>query len=367
MQILSAVDAISPAFARTKLVLFTPFRKGRTWKLSATSYLSFAGTIFIPFPLIYCAAFLLVPGATPAFKIFWIGLGVFLTLLYVLVFALCGRLQFAFFDMVLNHGELVAPAWRKYGPQSRRWTGVKMLTGTLFTLVMAVPAFAVFRRIATSFPAMLESLRASQHTQQPPTEFFNLMAAFYGAYFLLMLAVWGYSLMISTISAFVVPSMALENTPVMDAFRRFAGFVRRETGQFFAYIGIRIGLGMVGYFGLVLVYEIALFFVLAVVALICALIGLLLHLAGVPNAVLFGLGLVTFFIVMFALNIYLLALVLGPFFTFFEAHTLYFLGGRYPLLGDLLERSTPPPRLQPPPGPPIAPWDPSLYTPPPQV
>ena len=52
MPILSALDAISPAFARTKLVLFSPFRKGRTWKLAATAYLATAGAVFLPFPLI---------------------------------------------------------------------------------------------------------------------------------------------------------------------------------------------------------------------------------------------------------------------------------------------------------------------------
>jgi hypothetical protein len=34
---------------------------------------------------------------------------------------------------------------------------------------------------------------------------------------------------------------------------------------------------------------------------------------------------------------------MGSLITFFQAYALYFLGGRYPLLGDLLDRSTPPP------------------------
>ena len=44
---------------------------------------------------------------------------------------------------------------------------------------------------------------------------------------------------------------------------------------------------------------------------------------------------------------------MGTLLTFFQAYALYFLGGRYPLLGDLLDRSTPPPAYayatQPPP------------------
>jgi hypothetical protein len=46
--------------------------------------------------------------------------------------------------------------------------------------------------------------------------------------------------------------------------------------------------------------------------------------------------------------------------TFLEAYTLYFLGGRYPMLGDLLTASTPPP-----PPPPPAPVYPAYVAPPP--
>ena len=34
---------------------------------------------------------------------------------------------------------------------------------------------------------------------------------------------------------------------------------------------------------------------------------------------------------------------MGCIMTFFQAYGMYFLGGRYPLLGDLLDRTTPPP------------------------
>ena len=153
--------------------------------------------------------------------------------------------------------------------------------------------------------------------------------------------------------------MALENVSVDEAFRRFTGFVQRETAQFFAYVGIRLVLGLAGYFGLIFAYEIVLFLLMAVVGIVCGLIGLLLHAAGVPNAVLIVLGIVTFALFMLAVNFYVLVLALGPFFTFFEAHTLYFLGGRYPMLGELLERSTPPAAPYVPPPAYAQPYDPS--------
>ena len=55
MRILSATEAVSPAVERTKLVLFTPFRVGRSWKLAMTGYLGYASVLYLPVPLIWLA------------------------------------------------------------------------------------------------------------------------------------------------------------------------------------------------------------------------------------------------------------------------------------------------------------------------
>src|ERR1700753_460799 len=103
MQILSAVDAISPAFERMKLVLYSPFRKGRTWKLSVTGYLAAAGTIFLPFTLIYgLIGWMFRDKIPPVGVTIIVAATLVLTALYVFIFVLCSRLQFAFFDIVLN-------------------------------------------------------------------------------------------------------------------------------------------------------------------------------------------------------------------------------------------------------------------------
>ncbi len=78
------------------------------------------------------------------------------------------------------------------------------------------------------------------------------------------------------------------------------------------------------------------------------LIGLALHLAGVPMTLLIVLAAILG-IALYLFNIvYVMLGTFGIFLTFMQAHTLYFLAGRYPLLGDLLEQSTPP--LMPEPG-----------------
>ena len=343
MQILSATEAISPAFARTKLILYSPFRVGRTWKLSATAYLSIVGTMFLPFTLIYAAVGLVIPALPHVFRVLIVAVSLALTAIYIVMFWLCGRLKFAFFDIVLNRGEFVAPAWRKYGERARQWTLTKMLLGSVFTLALAIPAYAVFRTFISALPALQAQMSAMDKNSGFPPGMANFMAAFYGAYFVATFVVAAYFIAISTISSFVVPTMALENASVGDAFRRFTAFARRETKQLAAFVGVRIGLAIVGYIATTLAYEIVLFLLMAVAAIVCGVIGLLLHLAGVPMTVLLVLGVIVIIFFVFIVNGYLLLLALGPFFTFFEAHTLYFLGGRYPLLGELLDRSTPAP------------------------
>jgi hypothetical protein len=346
MRILSATECISPAIERTKLVLFTPFRKGRTWKLSATAYLAMASGMFSAFPLLYLAY---VPAAKRHFgmwAVFALIAAVFLTsALYVFLFYLFTRLKFAYFDIVVNRGEFVAPPWRKYGPQTLSWMGFKILFGILFSLAIGAPLASYMKHI-------LPLLASMQPGQPPPPDFF---AAIFAGYGLLALLTSTFAIISGLLGDFIVPSLALENTGLKEAFRRMAELIRREPGEFFLYALLKTVLGGAAYFGAILVYEIVLFLVVLVVGLIAAAIGFVLHLIGVPTAILMVLGFVLSAVVLGLLTIYGLILVIGPVFTFLDAYALYFLGGRYPLLGELLDRSTPPPAYLPyPPDPPAS-------------
>jgi hypothetical protein len=91
--------------------------------------------------------------------------------------------------------------------------------------------------------------------------------------------------------------------------------------------------------------EIGIFFILLLSLIPFAIVGgilwFALHSAGaVGTAILIAAAVVggLFFIVW----IFLVCIaILGSVYTFSQAYSLYFLGGRYPLLGDLLDRSTP--------------------------
>jgi hypothetical protein len=102
-------------------------------------------------------------------------------------------------------------------------------------------------------------------------------------------------------------------------------------------------------------WEILFIILTLIVGTVVFLFGLLLHLLGVPPLVLSGLA---FLIVglWYLFLLYSIVFPLGAVLTFLDAYADYFLGGRYPMLGDLLDRSTPPAR---------PPYYPPYYPPPP--
>src|SRR5665213_655263 len=239
MRILSPLDAVSPAIARTKLVLFTPFRKGRTWKLCATGYLATASAMFLPVPLIYLFFLPLVYRHTGRGAAYLAaGAVVLLTAIGLAIFYLCSRLQFVLFDIVLNRGEFVAPAWRKYGRQSWKWTGIKVLLGTVFTLALGIP-------VAVYVIHHVIPLLASVTPNQPPP--MELFVALFGFEFGMLFGLGGLFLAHWLLTDFVLPSLALEDTTLGEAFRRFFQLVRREPGPFSLYVLLKIGLALAGY------------------------------------------------------------------------------------------------------------------------
>lgn len=350
MQILSALDAISPSFARTKLILFSPFRYGRTWKLCATAYLGMASSMFLPLPLL---VFFFLPKIRQAggagVEGFAIGASLVVTLVLLGLFYLFTRIRFASFDIVLNRGEFVAPAWRKYGPQAFKWTVFKTILGTLGLVVIALPGIA----FVTRFIAVISTLKPGE---QPPPEFiFGLMSGYLTVYLIFGLYLWISSLL----SDFIVPSLALEDTTLGEAFRRLGLLIRNEPGQFCAYALLKLVLAFAFIMAATLGLEVLILIVLLIVALVAGLIGLLLHAIGVPLVVLYVLGGILAFAFYILFIFYGVFIVNGTVMTFLESYTLYFLGGRYPMLGDLLTASTPPPAtaspLYPQPYPPFAP------------
>jgi hypothetical protein len=254
---------------------------------------------------------------------------------FVWIFHLCSRLQFAYFDIMVNRGEFVAPSWRKYGPQSRPWTWFKVWIGVGATLLLAIPVLACMPQIVSVFHQMASTPRG----QAPSPKFIVLI---YAGYFLFLLIFGIAYIACSLMTDFVLPSLALENTGIREGLRRMSALMRQETGEFFLYVLLRLGLGMCAYMGVIVIWEIVFILSTLILGGIAFGIGFCLHLAGVPAPILIALaiilGVLWYFFQIGVVMVYGMGIVL----TFLDAYSLYFLGGRYPLLGDLLDRSEPP-------------------------
>ena len=121
MRTLSATEAINPALECTKTILFRPFRKGASWKLAASAYLSLMGRLFIPVPLFL----FMLPGAAkfnnPLLVVGLAILGVFLTGILFVIFVIGCRFQFILFDIVLTRTRQIAPLWRRNANHTWPW------------------------------------------------------------------------------------------------------------------------------------------------------------------------------------------------------------------------------------------------------
>lgn len=339
MQPLSPTDAISPAFTRTRAVLFQPFRPGRSWKLAFCAYLALCGSLFIPFPVFP----LLVPrpaGAGPSFSVLiWIG-SVALCALMFAFYYLGSRMQFVLFDYVLTPNPLIAPLWRRHGERTWRWIALKLLVTLPISLVVLIPLYPLIKRLITLFPT-------PQMPPQPPDP--SLIGAIFSLYAVLLPAIWFLFLIASILSDFVLPSLALEDASISESLRRLGLLCQQEPLALIGYVFMRVLLAVLGF---ILQYAATI-----IVSLPFALVLGAIAFAGwfalhtfVPKLVLI-VGGAALYLTFLVCAFYIQLGTFGALIIFFRAYSLYFLGGRYPLLGNILEPlpfpgPPPPPMVQ---------------------
>jgi hypothetical protein len=347
MRVLSASEAISPAIERTKFVLFRPFRKGRSWKLAATAYLSTMGCVFIPIPLLL----LLLPWIhAPAtisrstFTLIFAGIAFFYSAIMFVFFYIGARLDFVLFDIVLFKAEFVAPVWRKYAPHTWRWIGLKVVFGTVLSVIAGAP-LAVWGLHA--MPVLFV-----QPGQMPSPQAF---ATLFGFYFTVMAVLGVIFLASSLLGNFVLPYIALEDASLAVGLRRYADLIEAEPGQMVLFVIFKVLLGIVALIALevgIILIEI----ILAIPIGIIAFLGwLALHHLGPAGTLMMAAGGIVLYFCFFVGLFYFLLGLQGVVIIFFQAYAMYFLGGRYPLLGNLIDQFTPqpyfyPPGFAPPPG-----------------
>ncbi len=333
---LSAAEAVGPAWERTKEVLF----EHRSWrlyfKLSAVATLAALGNGFnfnlnVPARTLnnsgnagHAAAAMIAAAAAAFFLIFLIALAIFLVLFYA-----GSRMQFVLIDVVARRETVIRPLWDRYGAPTWKWIGVKV---ALFLAMLAVVAalmapflFAIFRQ-AKKGPQSQMSAGAA--------------LSLFGAIALLFVVIVAFFAILYLLRDFVLPVMALENAPLGEGVRRLRLMLRHEPGQMLLYLFLRFILGIMLGIAAIIVLILGMAIVGVPVVGGCWALWHTIAAHGSAGAkILVVAACIVGGLVTLGWTVFVYICSAGFVTTFFQAYALYFFAGRYPLLGEVLEPS----------------------------
>jgi hypothetical protein len=348
MRPLSATETLSPAIEHTKALL-RPFSLGLWLKLGLVATFAEMGGQFLAPPMgnfgghghnsgIGAVAGALTPllvGIIVAAAL--VGLLIGFALLY-----LGSRLQLVLMDLVATRTTYVAPAWHRTASRTWRWIGVKVVCFLGLLAAGAAIAAGPIIYFIHSFPA---------GAQQPGAAFFGgialLILTIFCVILVFVLATWA-------LRDFVLPFILFEDAPFGDALARAASLIRDEPGPVLFYFFMKFVFSLVAGIGAELCIALVAFVAAIPTGLVAFILWLALHHAGTLGTIFmyvgFGLLGALFLIALLAAII----CVGGATLIFYQAYALYFLGGRIPQIGNLLE-PPPQPYYPPMPAPPFTP------------
>jgi large-conductance mechanosensitive channel len=271
---LSPIDAFSPAFERTKMMLLRPFRL-KTWLklgfigwlggglVTASANFNFRGGVpqfpHDQFPedpwakisqaihSIHLANFL---HAYLHFILAALAVVVAISLVFLYLFC---RFRFILFDVVVSGQPVIGRGWHRYAPQANRYFGFwfvyALVNWAAMVLIIGMPIWHAYKSGAfsgdNSFLAFLEVIGSIA---------LGVIAAS---------IVFG---IVSTLAKdFILPLMALDDLPLGEAWSQLWRVISSEPGAWAGYLGMKLLLA----FGAGIGFSIA--FVLAMLVLILVL------------------------------------------------------------------------------------------------
>lgn len=355
MRPLSAVDSVSPAWQHTHRLLLAR----RDWrillKIGAVAVFAEAGGFNSSFGNGGNLGAGKAPAVMAALLAFIVLISIVALLVGLVFFYISSRLQFVLFDVVLRSDTTVAPIWSRYGTVTWRWMLLKFLFFVAALLCLA-PVLV---------PMVLHIIRATANsTDGQMANPASFIVSIFGFVLLILLFALIIGVCYVLVRDFGLPSMALENAPISVTIQRVLRLIQAEPGQITLYLVILLALRI----AFAVVCYIILFFAALVAAIPFGGAGLALWLSLRHSSTAGHIGMIAGCIllgVVFAILVILAAImVFGYMFTFFQAYTLYFLGGRYPMLGAYLD-AQPQTQWTPPPHPVPSPPDPGGFASPP--
>lgn len=358
MRPLSPVEAISPAFHRTRTVLLppgavpgqnAPFRFWFYFKVVLTAAFtqsSFYGAsigffmqgIFMAMSFAGAGSTLhrLPIGApsrlTSVILVLAVVLGAIAIAVWILLGWLWCRLRFTLFDLVVFRHGRVGVAWSRYSAPAWRFLGIAILITLAFVALLAVTAGPLLFHLVLT----VRNLTPQQINANPAIILSHILPM-YGIMLVFFVLVF---LVDAIMQDFILPPMALENAPAESSARRFFHLLRTNSGSFVLYLILRLALQM----GLGVAASLVLFVVLGVVAFAGVGLGFVLYHslfhAGPAGAMLFILYCVIAGLLGLAFYILTVTCIGGTIAVFRQCYAVYYYGSHYQQLGDFLE---PPP------------------------
>jgi hypothetical protein len=352
---ISAIDAISPAFAHTKQQLFQPFRADQWAKLALVGLLAgelttgscgnFNPNFHVPKRGAHPFAAAALPTVDPVL------LAVLIAFLIVIGFAFFGLLfylhsvmRFILFDSVIAKQCDIQQQWnRRQGPALKYlvWQiGFSLVTTVGLAFLIGVPAIFAF---------------LAGWLTKPKEHIPSLILCGMALFLVVMVFILACAVVQVFTRDFVIPHMALEDLSAFEAWRRLLPMLNAEKGSYFGYLLMK------------LVMAIGIGIVLAIIATIVILLalvpvggfGAIAVLVGKAAGLQWNVYTITFAVVVGSVIMmvffYLIAIIAVPAMVFFPAYSIYFLASRYPRLAMALHPATPIPPPSEPAAPPIPP------------
>ncbi len=354
MQPLNAIDAIAPAFTRTHEILFRPFRWDRSWKLAVSQYLGMLGAAFIPFPLLL--AFAPIGNLGAARTALFVVTSV-MTLVTFAFFYVGVRMQFVDFEMIVTRGEMIAPMWRRYGGRVWPVIALKTVLGIVVPLALAPWVWHAGKAALQAVMSMPRPRIVPGQTPDPVMAqsmvamMMTMVSQLMGFYAVLLCAFLVLKTFTTAFEDFALPFYILEDITLGAAIQRGLKVFAADPLQCILYLILKLVLTLIGFIAQyvsTLIAMIPLGIIGGIVLLIGILIASLARGAGSAVHLLLVVAGIVFEVAFFAVILWYQLGTYGYGATLLEAYGVYFMGGRYALLGSMLEPGpggpfTPPP------------------------
>ncbi len=351
---ISAIETISLAFQHTKRQLIQPFRFWQWTKLAFVGLLAGEmGSSGVHFPTNFN-----VPKQGGSSRDFLAGSfsnidpAVLVALITILVVAglvfiilmmyVSSVMRFILFDSVIAKECRIREGWRR-----RQGAGWKLFLWQLGFFVVTMITGGIVIGIPLLFAFAMGWIKAPHEHMAGLIIGGILMFFVVVAYFVALMLVHVLT------KDFVVPQMALEDIGAVEGWRRLLRMMDGEKGGYAIYIGMKIVLAI----GAGIVIGIVTVIVIFAVVFPAAALGVIAVITGKTAGLTWNAGTITLAALvgcfLFAVLMYLIALISVPAIVFFPAYSIYFFAPRYRPLSLVLYPPPAGPTLEPFPSPPL--------------